>query len=303
MAAERIWTRNRHTWRLANRTISLGERTLIMGIVNITPDSFSDGGQFLTPKLAIEHSLSLLDDGADILDLGAESTRPRSQAGSSEALSAAQEQARLMPVLREIRKLRPKALISVDTYKASTARTALDAGADIINDVSGLTWDPEMAATCAQAGCGLVLMHSRGKPQQWATQPPLNPQDLIRTVHEGLGQGLAHATAAGIQSDSIVLDPGYGFGKRLDANYSLLARQAELSALQRPLMAGLSRKSFLTSNIRETATPDRNPTPIEMASNAAMVAAILGGASIVRVHSVKSAFESAAIADAILCAV
>lgn len=292
------------TWRLRTRTLSLDERTLVMGVVNITPDSFSDGGLFLNPDAAIARSMQLLDDDADLIDLGAESTRPGSRAGGSShasTVSAEEEQSRLLPVLKGILHARPAAIVSVDTYKAATARAALQAGAEIINDVSGFTWDAGMAAVCAEFDAGVVLMHTRGRPEDWRTQPQLPPDALLATVRTGLSSSLARATAAGVQIDAVVLDPGYGFGKRFDENYSLLARQAELLALSRPLLAGVSRKSFLSHTLA-TMGVDVSIEARENASLAAMTAAILNGASIVRVHAVRPAVEAARIADAILFA-
>jgi dihydropteroate synthase len=263
-----------------------------MGVVNITPDSFSDGGSFLEPEAAIVHGLKLIDEGADILDLGAESTRPGSQAASSgAAVSADEEQARLLPVLKGILRARPDAVVSVDTYKALTARAALAAGAEIVNDVSGFAWDPAVAEVCAELGAGVVLTHTRGRPEDWRAQPQLEPDVLLATER------------AGISTDSIVLDPGYGFGKRFGENYALLARQAELLELGRPLLAGLSRKSFLGHTLASLFGGEAAPTVArENASLAAMTAAILNGASIVRVHAVRPAVEAARIADAILAA-
>ena len=294
-------------WRLRSRTIELGRRTLVMGVLNVTPDSFSDGGRFFTPQAAITHALRLLDDGADLIDLGAESTRPGSRAGGAPgavqgpAVSAEDEQARLLPVLAGILAARPAAIVSIDTYKAATAQAALAAGAEIVNDVSGLKWDPEMAGVCAAAGCGVVLMHTRGRPEEWRTQPQLDPHELLATVRAGLAASMATGLAAGIAPEAVVLDPGYGFGKRFDENYALLARQHELLALGRPLLAGVSRKSFLGRTLaplhggRDAAAEAR-----ETASLAAMVAAILHGASVVRVHEAGAAAEAARIADAVL---
>ena len=217
------------------------------------------------------------------------------------AVSAEAEQARLLPVLEGILKARPDAVISVDTYKSATARAALAAGAKIINDVSGFTWDAEMAGVCAQARCGVVLMHTRGRPDQWSAQEKLAPDALLKLVHTGLAASLDLARAAGIAPDSIVLDPGYGFGKKFDENYSLLARQAELLSLGRPLLAGVSRKSFLGHTLAHLYGGAPAPADArETASIAAMVAAILEGASIVRVHRVQPAVEAARIADAVI---
>jgi len=294
-------------WQLRRRTLELGRRTLVMGIVNITPDSFSDGGRFLDPEAAVEHGLRLLDEGADILDLGAESTRPGSRAGSS-AVSAygptvgtEEELARLLPVLEGILRARPDAMISVDTYKATTARAALKAGAEIVNDVSGFKWDAEIARACAEARCGVVLMHTRGRPEEWGAQPSLGSDELMAMVREGLSASMEMAAAAGIPLESIVLDPGYGFGKRFEENYFLLARQAELMELGRPLLAGVSRKSFLGRTLAPLHGGSDAPVEArETASVAAMTSAILKGASIVRVHAARQAAEAARIADAVL---
>jgi len=308
------------TWRLRTRRLELGRRTLVMGVVNITPDSFSDGGVFLRPEDAVARGLELLDEGADLLDLGAESTRPGSRAGGDHpnhvdlslgtpamrktgtdlapAVSAEEEQARLLPVLRGVLSARPDAIVSVDTYKAATARAALGAGAEIVNDVSGLCWDPGLAQTCAEFRCGVVLTHTRGRPEEWRTQAQLEPDALLSMVTAGLTASLETARAAGIAAEAIVLDPGYGFGKRFNENYVLLARQDELLGLGRPLMAGVSRKSFLGRTLAPLYGGQDAPVDArETAGLAAMVASILHGASIVRVHDVRPAVEAARIAD------
>ena len=296
-------------WHLRTRMLELGARTLVMGVVNITPDSFSDGGSFLDPLAAIAHGLKLLDEGADLLDLGAESTRPGSRAGGAAgsaeapAVNADEEQARLLPVIEGILQARPSAVVSVDTYKAATARAAIAAGAEIINDVSGFTWDTAMARICAVSQAGVVLMHTRGRPEEWRTQARLAPDSLMSMVRDGLATSMALARIAGVAMESIVLDPGYGFGKRLGENYALLARQGHLLSLGRPLLAGVSRKSFLGHTLAPLF--GGSPAPLdarEMASVAAMVSAILHGASIVRVHSARPAVEAARIADEVLAA-
>jgi dihydropteroate synthase len=294
-------------WRLRTRALELGRRTLVMGIINITPDSFSDGGRFFVPEAAVGQGLRLLSEGADILDLGAESTRPGSHAGGAAgtplapSVSADEEQARLLPVLEGILRIRPKAIISVDTYKAATARAALRAGAEIINDVSGFLWDSELASVCAKFSAGVVLMHTRGRPEEWRNQAELGSDALLGTVRVGLSASLERAAAAGILPQAIVLDPGYGFGKRFDDNYALLARQQELLDLRRPLLAGLSRKSFLGRTLAPLhGGYDAPIDERDIASVAALVAAILHGASIVRVHQVRSAVEAARVADAVL---
>ena len=316
-------SRVKSEWRLRTRTLELGRRTLVMGVVNLTPDSFSDGGRYFdlnNPETAIAHCLRLLDEGADLLDLGAESTRPGSHAGSlisspgtefAPAVSAEEEQARLLPVLRGVLAARPQAIISVDTYKTETARAALIAGAEIVNDVSGLEWDPGIANVCAEAGCGVVLMHTRGRPEDWHTLRHLASDELIFAVRAGLETSLDAAVKAGIKPGATVLDPGYGFGKRYDENYALLDRQGELLTLGRPLLAGLSRKSFLGRTLAPLYSGQQQKSEMglsapvdarETASIAAMVAAILHGASIVRVHAVRPAVEAALIADAIVAA-
>jgi dihydropteroate synthase len=273
-----------------------------MGVLNITPDSFSDGGLFFSAEAAVAHGLKLIEEGADILDLGAESTRPGSRSGGPDtAVSADEEQARLLPVLKEILRARPDAVLSVDTYKAATAHAALAAGAEIVNDVSGFSWDPSIAQVCAEFRAGVVLSHTRGRPEDWRSQPLLESDALLSTVRKGLAASLANAERAGVPKDSIVLDPGYGFGKRFGENYTLLARQAELLSLGRPLLAGLSRKSFLGHTLAPLFGGEAaSVTERENASLAAMTAAILNGASIVRMHAVRPAVEAARIADAVL---
>ncbi len=289
------------TWKVRTRTLELGRRTLVMGVVNVTPDSFSDS--FLDSQKAVEHALRLLDEGADILDIGAESTRPGVRVGGDDApgVSADEEQARLLPVVEGVLKARPGTIISVDTYKAETARAAMAAGAEIVNDVSGFSWGGGVEAVAAETRCGLVLMHTRGRPDEWATQARLEPDGLMREVRAGLEASLAKAAAAGIERESIVLDPGYGFGKRGAENFALLRRQAELLELGRPLLAGVSRKSFLGQALAPLYGGAAAPVDArESASLAGMVAAILAGASIVRVHKVREAVEAALVADAVM---
>jgi dihydropteroate synthase len=308
MYSESVVKRIRTTWKLRSRELVLGEHSRVMGIVNITADSFSDGGLYLNSDLAVEHALRLLDDGADLIDLGAESTRPGAQAGDPEnaVVSADEEQVRLLPVLEALLKTRPETVVSVDTYKASTARAAVAASAEIVNDVSGFSWDAAMAGACAELACGVVLMHTRGKPQEWRKQSRLRPEEVLPLVRNGLSLVLQNALAAGVSAEAIVLDPGYGFGKRLDENFVLLSGQPELLALGRPLLAGLSRKSFLEGGIHP-AKDGRDSTRAEPAARfsearniAGIAAAILQGASIVRVHDVRSAREAAAVVDTLV---
>ena len=270
-----------YDWHLRTRTLALGPRTLIMAILNLTPDSFSDGGLFDTPETALTQALKLLDEGADILDLGGESTRP-----NATPISPDEEQSRILPTIKAILKARPNTILSIDTYHAATARAAIEAGAEIINDVSGQTWDPAMPATCADVRCGTILMHTRGTPQTWPTLPPLAPEAILPLVLTGLQQSVATATTAGLPRNQIVIDPGFGFGKVGPANFTLLANLAKLQTLQLPILVGLSRKSFLAKKLDATT--------------AANTAALLAGAHILRVHNVPPARAAAAIADAIL---
>ena len=285
------------TWRLRTRSLALGQRTLIMGILNVTPDSFSDGGAFCDKNAAIEHALAMLEQGADIIDIGGESTRPGAQ-----ELSPAEERERVVPVIEGVLHHKPEAILSIDTYKAATAEAAAAAGAEIVNDVSAFAWDPEMAATCARLRCGVALMHTRGRPAEWRTQPRLKEEEVVPLVKRGLAEALERAAASRVERERIVLDPGYGFGKAYESNYPLLAHLDELLSLGQPLLAGVSRKSFLGRTLARAAGTE---VPMQQRGNAtlaATTAAILAGASIVRVHEVRPAVEAAAIADAILAA-
>jgi dihydropteroate synthase len=255
-----------------------------MGIVNVTPDSFSDGGNFLAPQAALSQALKLLGAGADLLDLGGESTRP-----NAEPITPEEEQSRVLPVIAGILNARPDAILSVDTYHAETAAAAISAGAEIVNDVSGLQWDPAMAETLARLQPGAILMHTRGKPKDWRTLPPLAPDEVMSLVLNGLRQTLAQAAAAGIPRETIVLDPGFGFGKLGADNFILLRHLADLHQLGLPILAGLSRKRFLTAHLA-------NPTPAEIleATTAAHLRCIEAGAHILRVHEIPAALRTAA---------
>jgi dihydropteroate synthase len=298
--------RPRFDWRLRTRTLPLGERTVIMGILNVTPDSFSDGGHFYSPQNAPERALDeairMLDEGAQILDIGGESTRP-----NATPLTPDEEQARILPVVESILKQRPKTILSIDTFHASTAQLGIEAGAEIINDVSGHLWDASMATTCATLGCGVVLMHTRGRPREWPTLPPLAPEEVLPIVLAELADRFESAIAAGTPRDKIVLDPGLGFGKRLDENYPLLARLDQLQQLNQPILVGASRKGFLGHTLSQSTAlaAALHPIPTDgrvYATTAANVAAILAGAHILRAHDVRPAAEAAAIADRILAA-
>lgn len=259
-------------------------RPLLMGVVNVTPDSFSDGGLFLAPERAIAHALRLVDEGADLIDLGAESTRPPGGtygAGAS-AVEAADELVRLLPVVAGLRR-QSGVPVSIDTRKAPVARALLDAGADLLNDVSGLE-DPQTAALAAATGCPVVLMHHHGIFS--ATSPRRAAGRLVEEVRDGLAACLERALAAGCRREQLVLDPGLGFGKHGAQNLELLRRLADLATLGRPLLVGASRKSFLAaaSSLPSPAGPaDRLPESL-----AAAAWATSGGASILRVHDVAA---------------
>jgi dihydropteroate synthase len=304
-------------WNLGSRSLELGKRTLIVGVVNVTPDSFSDGGQFLDRDQAVEHAHRLLDEGADILDIGGESTRPGAKVDAAapnqpeakkgpatnpatnlrSAVSAEEELKRVLPVIAEVKKKQPAAVLSVDTYKASVARAAVNAGAEIVNDVSGFRWDPQMAKTVAALKCGAVLMHMRGRPEEWRTLPP--PGDIVLLVKRELKEWAEKAVLAGVRRERMVLDPGFGFGKNFDENYPLLARFSELQAAGFPLLAGTSRKSFIGHTLARDGK-DAPPEARLYGTLASQVALILKGAHILRTHDVKPAVEAARIADAIL---
>jgi dihydropteroate synthase len=304
-------------WNLGARALELGKRTLIMGIVNVTPDSFSDGGFYLDRDQAIEHAERLLNEGADILDIGGESTRPgvhvaapadtgqngelrKTPAASSTAknpVTAEEEMNRILPVITALKKKHPKAVLSVDTYKATVARAAVSAGAEIVNDVSGFRWDLQMAKTVAELKCGAVLMHMRGRPEEWRTLPP--PGDVVLLVKRELKEWAETAILSGVRRERIVLDPGFGFGKSFDENYPLLSRFSELQAAGFPLLAGTSRKSFVGRTLAKDGK-DAPPEDRLFGTLASQTALILKGAHILRTHDIKPAVDAARVADAIL---
>ena len=277
--------RKRFEWRIRDNTLLLGERTLIMGILNVTPDSFSDGGRYDDPDRAYVRAMELEDEGADIIDIGAESTRPGSQ-----RISEAEELRRLIPVLKRLRD-RVTVPLSVDTYKSGVARKAMELGVAIINDPSALTFDPELARVAAQSDAGFILNHMRGTPETWAKLPPL--KDVAGTVAADLAACVHRATQSGVIRARIVIDPGLGFGKRREQNTEILAQLSRLAALELPILVGPSRKSFL-------AQPSEQQT--EMATAAAVTAAILGGAHIVRVHDIEAIRPAVQVADGVVAA-
>jgi dihydropteroate synthase len=282
-------------WNLGSRLLELGKRTLVMGIVNVTPDSFSDGGDHLAPENAVRHALKLLAEGAGIIDIGGESTRPGAQVGKeSPSVSTDEELRRVLPVIVAVKKAEPSAIVSVDTYKARVARAAVEAGAEIVNDVSGFQWDPEMKKTLAGLSCGAVLMHARGRPDEWKSLPPV--ADLVVLVKRELRERAEAAVTAGIKRDRIVLDPGFGFGKRFEENYPLLRRFEEFHELRFPLISGVSRKSFIGRALA------RNGKDVDVQARlygtlSAEIVAAGKGAHIIRTHDVRATVEALKIAD------
>ncbi len=280
----------RRAWHIKGRTLPIGERTLIMGILNVTPDSFSDGGQFFSVDAALAHAEQMIAEGADIIDVGGESTRP-----GGEPISPDEEIQRVAPVIEALTQ-RTDIPISVDTTKSEVARAALDAGAAIVNDISALRFDFYVADAVARAGAGLVLMHSRGTPATMHRLPPV--ADIMHEVTHSLRASINMAERRGVARESIVIDPGIGFGKSQDQNLELIAKLDQLIALfpDYPLLIGTSRKSFIG---RILADESGNPAPAEArlyGTLATITTAILKGAPIIRVHDVKATFDIARIA-------
>jgi dihydropteroate synthase len=277
--------RKRYDWKLKSRQVVLGDRTLLLGVLNLTPDSFSDGGKYLDPDRAFARAMELEEQGADLLDIGAESTKPGSQ-----RLSEDEELRRLVPVLKRLRD-KLSIPISVDTYKANVADRALELGAEIVNDPSGLTFDPQLAKVVVKHDSGLVLNHMRGAPETWAKLPPL--PDVMGVILHDLDAAVSRARHSGVDRARIVVDPGIGFGKRKEQNSEIIARLGKMAKLDLPVLIGPSRKSFL-----KQATDEET----EYATAAAVAACILGGAHLVRVHEVKLMRAAAGVADAVLAA-
>ena len=285
-------------WNVGSRVLELGRRTLIMGVVNVTPDSFSDGGLYIDAEKAVVRAEQLLDEGATIIDVGGESTRPGALVALlTESVSEEEERRRVLPVIRDLKRRRPDAVVSVDTHKAGVARAAVDVGAEVVNDVSGFRWDPKMAKTLAELKVGAVLMHTRGRPEEWHSLPPIG--DPVLMVKRDLRQWAEAATLAGIKRDRLVLDPGFGFGKRFEENYPLLAHFADLQQAGFPLLAGVSRKSFIGRTLARDGK-DAEVTERLYGTLAAETALILKGAHIIRTHDVHFAVEAARVADAIV---
>ncbi len=270
-------------WKLKQREIKLGERTVLMGVLNVTPDSFTDGGKYSDPDRAFARALEMEEQGADIIDVGAESTRP-----GSARISAAEELRRLIPVLKRL-KGQLAVPVSVDTYKAEVAERAFEHGAEIINDPSGLTMEPQLARMVSNHDGGLVVNHMRGRPETWAKLGPM--PDPMGTILRDLDAAVNRARRVGIDKGRMVIDPGLGFGKRKEQNLEIIARLGELAQLDVPLLAGPSRKHFVA---HESAEDTR------FATAAAVAGCILAGAHIVRVHDVREMRAVADVADEIL---
>lgn len=275
--------RKRYYWKLKHREIALGERTVLLGVLNVTPDSFSDGGKYSDPDRAFAHAIELEEQGADVIDIGAESTRP----GSS-PISAAEELRRLVPVLKRL-KGKLGIPISVDTYKAEVAERALEHGAEIINDPSGLTIEAQLARVVSNHDAGLILNHMRGRPETWGKLGPM--PDPMGTIVRELEATTSRARSTGIDKSRMVVDPGIGFGKRKEQNSVILGKLRQLASLDLPVMVGPSRKSFLAL---------ADPEETKFATAAAITAAVLNGAHIVRVHDVREMRAATDLADEIL---
>jgi dihydropteroate synthase len=270
------------------RVLALGERTFVMGILNVTPDSFSDGGVRLDAERAIGDGLRMLDEGADIVDVGGESTRP-----GAEPLAADEELRRVLPIVERL--AASGALVSIDTYKGVVARQALAAGAVLVNDVSGLQFDQELGAAVGGSGAAIVLMHNRGRSREMYREAVY--ADVAGEIGNELTAAIGRATSAGIRHESIIIDPGIGFSKQAQHSFSALARLGDLLPLERPILSGPSRKSFLNA-----ATGSRPPTGREWGTAAAVAASVLLGAHIVRVHRVAEMVDVVKVADRIRAA-
>jgi dihydropteroate synthase len=275
-------------WKLARRSLRYGERTLVMGVLNVTPDSFSDGGKYFSLADALAHAEQMIAEGADIIDIGGESTRP-----GSEFVSEEEELRRVIPVIEKLA-ARSSVPISIDTTKSAVARAALEAGAEIVNDISGLRFDPAIADVAAEAKAGLILMHSRGTPKIMQQLPPV--ENILSEVISGLRESISLAQQGGVSRESIAIDPGIGFGKTAEQNVELIAKLAQLATEfpDFPIMIGTSGKGFIGKLLNDAAVTERLHGTI-----ATVVAAVLKGAHIVRVHDVKPLVEAVRVADAV----
>lgn len=276
-------------WKIARHSLPLGERTLLMGVLNVTPDSFSDGGRYLSLERALAHAEEMIEEGADIIDVGGESTRP----GGAEPVSAEEEMQRIVPVINHLAK-NFSVPISVDTTKAVVARAALDAGAEIVNDISALRFDYFVADEAARVGAGLVLMHSRGTPATRHRLPPV--AEIFSEVERSLRSSITMAERRGVKREAIVVDPGIGFDKSQEQNLELIAKLDKFASLfpDFPILVGTSRKSFI-GRLLEGAPADERLH----GTMATITAVVLGGAHIIRVHDMRAARETVRVADAI----
>ena len=284
-----MYPRRRFTLTLPHgRSLTLGERTLVMGIINVTPDSFSDGGQLLDTQAAIDAGIRMVEDGADLLDIGGESTRPGAQ-----PTPAAEECRRVLPVIEALA-ARVQVPVSVDTYKASTADAALSAGASLVNDVSGLRYEPDLAAVVARHGVPIVLMHTRGRSRDMYQQAVYS--EVVDEVLDEVRESIAFAAGAGISKEQMLVDPGLGFAKEAAHSFEVLSRLHQFAELGRPVVVGPSRKTFLTRPLgrREVDVAAR-----DWATTAAITSAVLFGAHIVRVHAVRELADVVRVADEI----
>jgi len=319
-----LFTRPEFQLDVAGRKVVMGARTLIMGVLNVTPDSFSDGGRYFDPIRAVERGVELINQGADWIDVGGESTSPGSQ-----PVSAEEELRRVLPVIHSLRRKLKSVPISIDTTKAEVAEQALDIGADILNDISGLRFDPRLAKIAHQRGSPLILMHTRGKPENMQRQP--FTQDIWRSITRGLETSIRRGLAAGVRRSQIVLDPGLGFGKARRQNYEILGGLEKLRRFRLPFLIGASRKSFVRAIVagedlnalpaprpggralskagkrgresdRQHEPHPQNSTLLPTGDAAVVTAAILGGAHIVRVHDPAAILPAVRVADALLAA-
>ena len=272
------------------RTLRLGERTLVMGIINVTPDSFADGGLRFDPERAVADGLQMVQDGADILDVGGESTRP-----GAEAVPEHEEMRRVLPVVEQLSRQAPVP-VSIDTYKSAVAREALACGAAIVNDVSALQYDEGLGEAVADTGAAFVLMHNRGRSRDMYGQATY--RDLTAEIVDELQTAIGRAVSAGIRPEAIIVDPGLGFAKRAEHTYEAIAELGRLRSLDRPLLSGPSRKSFLTQALGSRRAEER-----DWGTAAAVAASVLLGAHIVRVHGVREMVDVVRVADRIASAV
>lgn len=276
-----------------NATLRVGDRILgpdpvLMGILNVTPDSFSDGGEFFDPDVAAARGLAMIDEGADIVDVGGESTRP-----GSDPVPVEEEIRRVVPVVREILSRKSDSIVSIDSYRAETAQEALEAGARIVNDVTALRGDPRLAALVADAGCPVILMHMKGAPKTMQERPRYD--DVVREVRDFLAARADHAVTAGVEPRNIIVDPGIGFGKTLEHNLELLRRLDAIAVLGFPILIGASRKRFIGAITGVEEARDRLSGTV-----AANVLAREKGATLFRVHDVRANREALEVADAVL---